>query len=202
MNNKRIIKNEPYISKEIINVPTKTQLLHPISSTWIHNRETNPICLTKFHIVNNESKILNKSKCKTYQNNYKDYLYTPPIGLSSTDLLIIYNINSIDNLKNWVKENINLLNYFTLNRGINCWIRVNYDTLKNYNNFLEKIIKKIITKHYRIESDTTITNLETEIKNYIDYWIQKNTLIENQLDLVNDFIIYIRKKYKEKINLI
>jgi hypothetical protein len=67
---------------------------------------------------------------------------------------------------------------------------------------LEKIIKKIITKHYRIESDTTITNLETEIKNYIDYWIQKNTLIENQLDLVNDFIIYIRKKYKEKINLI
>lgn len=188
MNNKRIIKNE------IINIPPKTQILHPISSRWIKN-ETKPICLTKFQLQNKETKTFNDYVCKTNPTNYSNYLYIPPIGLSSNDLLQVYNIDSVDRLNNWIKENIETLNYITLNRCVNSWIRVNYDTLKNYNNFLEKIVNKIVIK-YNGNELKKVKNLDKEIKDYIDYWIGKNNGTEYNLNLINDFMAYIRKKYK------
>ena len=62
MNNIRIIKNEfgkeSFKSKEINNVNPDNQILHPISSQWINTKNlVNPICLTKFQILNNETKI-------------------------------------------------------------------------------------------------------------------------------------------------
>lgn len=199
MNNKRKIKKDlVFKGNEILNVGPKNQVLHPISAQWINTSElTNPVCLTKFQIVNNSVQISNNYACKTDVNNYKQYLYIPPIGLSSTDVLEIYKIYSIDELSRWIDEHLDLSNYIGLNRVLNCWIRVNYDTLKNYNNFLEKICSKIVIKYFGIELNN-IKNLEKEIKDFIDYWINKNDGTEYKLMLVDDFIIYIRKKYNLK----
>ena len=116
MNNKRIIKNDldhrkSITNKEIINIPPDNQTLHPISSQWIDTKNiVNPFCLTKFQILNKETKILNTYQCKTEPNNYKSFLFVPPIGLSSEDILQIYDVDSIDKLYNWLGEKIGNLN--------------------------------------------------------------------------------------------
>jgi hypothetical protein len=195
MNNKRIIKTELITGNEIMTVPLNNQALHPVSSEWINNNnQVNPICLTKYQINNNKVSTYKNYSCKTKINNYSNYLYIPPIGLSSQDIINVYNIDSIDKLNNWINENIDG-NYITLNRCLNCWIRINYETLQNYNNFLEKIVNKIVIKYYEVEIKK-INNLDKEIKSFIDYWINKNNPTVANLDLIYDFINYIRKKYK------
>jgi hypothetical protein len=192
---KRIIK------KEIVNVQPNTQLLHPLSSQWINmTNEDKPICLTKFQIQNKETKIFNYDTCTLKENNYKNYLYLPPIGLSSNDILEIYNISSIDKLLDYIKENMNDDNYLSINRLLNSWIRVNFETLKNYNNFLEKICIKIVTKYYNYNIENIIKknkdfDLNKEIKKFIDYWINKHNSNEFKLELIDDFIDYLLKKY-------
>ena len=189
MNNKRILKNE------IINVKSNEQIFHPITSNWISTKKLNPICLTKFNLQT-QKYIYNDYTCNKSinTNNYKNYLYIPPIGLSSEDLLKIYNINSIDELKNWITENIKEGNLITINRVFNCWIRVNYDTLKNYNNFLEKILSLIVSNFYQhLEKNN---NLNKDIKYFIDYWVNKNSGDEYYLNLLDDFLVYMKKKYK------
>jgi hypothetical protein len=198
--NKRIIKNEyeqrNYIGNEILNINPNSQTLHPVSSQWINTSNlTNPICLTKFQLVNKEIEIFNNYKCKSDVNNYKQYLYLPPIGLSSNDLLKIYDIESIDRLNNWINSNLTINNFINLKRLLNCWIRINYETLKNYNNFLEKICIKIIGIILGDELKK-IDNIEKESKYYVDYWINKNKGNEFELDIINDFILYLKKKYK------
>ena len=192
---KRIIK------KEIVNVQPNTQLLHPLSSQWINmTNEDKPICLTKFQIQNKETKIFNYDTCILKENNYKNYLYLPPIGLSSNDILEIYNISSIDRLLDYIKENMNDDNYLSINRLLNSWIRVNFETLKNYNNFLEKICIKIVTKYYNHNIENIIKknkdfDINKEIKKFIDYWINKHDSNEFKLELIDDFIDYLLKKY-------
>jgi hypothetical protein len=201
MNNKRIIKNEliqnSFPNKEIINVDPDNQTLHPVSSQWINTQNiVSPICLTKFQIQNKETNILNNYKCKQNVNNYKNYLFVPPIGLSSNDIIQIYDVNSIDKLYNWLNDNIDIINYLTMVRVVNCWIRVNFDTLKNYNNFLVKIVSKLFKYYFGNKSE--IEELDKEIKNYIEYWLNKNNNMDFVLNLIEDFMNYMVKKYKIK----
>lgn len=201
MNNKRIIKNEKnqvnMTGNEIATIESNKQLLHPISGQWVDTKYfTNPICLTKFQILNKETSILNNYPCKQNVNNYKTYLFVPPIGLSSDDVLRIYDLDSIDKLYNWLLENMEKINYFTIVRIVNCWIKVNFETLKNYNNFLVKIISKLVKFNF---GDTQpVKDLDKEIKDFIEYWMNKNNGTEFNLNLIEDFINYISKKYKIK----
>jgi hypothetical protein len=206
MSNKRIIKTEmnykdsfknKQFNKEISQIQPDNQTLHPISTQWINTQNiVNPICLTKFQILNNETKILNNYQCKTNGTNYKSFLFVPPIGLESNDILQIYQIESIDQLYSWINENISEKSYFTIIRVVNCWIRVNFETLKNYNNFLVKIISKMFK--YNLGNLADISELDKEIKDYINYWMNKNNGTEFKLNLVDDFANYIIKKYKIK----
>ncbi len=205
MNNKRIIKNEfekknLFKSKEIANIDPDNQTLHPISSQWINTKNLlNPICLTKFQILNNETKIINTYKCKTNTNDYKSFLYIPPIGLLSDDIIKIYDLESIDRLYNWLNEHIDEsssshINYLTIIRVVNCWIRVNFETLKNYNNFLVKIIGKLFKFYFG--KNINIPEIDKEIKYYVDYWMNKHSGNEFELNLIGDFYNYIIKKFK------
>ncbi len=141
--------------------------------------------------------ILNEYKCKTNTNTYKKNLYIPPIGLDSNDLLNIYSVDSIDSLNQWVTENLSQMNYLTINRVLNSWIRVNFDTLKNYNNYLEKIYIKII--EFNFKNDNQFHNLEKninkEIKDFIDYWINKHSADEFNLNLLEELKYYLKKKF-------
>jgi hypothetical protein len=193
--NKRIIRDdsEYFKSKDIYNLPPKTESLHPLNLKMIYNDSINPICLTKFQIDKNKNvNILSTYKCKNNVNNYKKNLFIPVIGLDSSDFLKIYSVETIDSLYDFVNQNLNKLTLITINRVINCWIRVNFETLKNYNNYLEKIYWIIIEfNEYNEENEKIIKN---EIKNFIDYWINKHTLDEFNLNLFDDLIGYLIKK--------
>lgn len=196
--NKRIIRNEyeSFKSKEIITLPPKTTILHPINLEVIQNTDSiNSICLTKFQIdKNNNLNIFNTYKCKDNLNNLKKYLYVPVIGLESIDLLKIYSIYSIDSLYEWINNNLDKLSLETINRIINCWIRVNFDTLKNYNNYLEKIYWKIFEFNFKKKVSENETNIKKEIKNFIDYWINKHSVDEFNFNLLKDLNQYLFKK--------
>ena len=211
MNNIRIIKNkfgkESFKSKEINNVNPDNQTLHPISSQWINTKNlVNPICLTKFQILNNETQIINTYKCKNGTNDYKSFLFLPPIGLTSNDIIKIYDLESIDRLYNWIKEHLDVktslgtgnINYFTIVRVVNCWIRINFETLKNYNNFLVKIVSKLFK--FNFGDEFNISEIDKEIRDYVDYWMNKNSGTEFKLNLIEDFYNYLIKKYKLKSN--
>jgi hypothetical protein len=141
---------------------------------------------------NNNLNIISTYKCKNNVNNYKKNLYIPVIGLESIDLLNMYSIQSIDSLHDFIEENLQKINYYTLNRIINSWIRVNFETLQNYNNYLEKILFKLIEfdKKYTYNE----TNIKKEIKSFIDYWINKHSVDEFYLNLLKDLVQYLYKK--------
>ena len=196
--NKRIIKDEIYYfnSKEISNLPPNTITFHPINLKTVENNDPiNPICLTKFQIdKNNNLNILNSYKCKNNIDNYKKNLYIPIIGLDSSDLLNIYSIKSIDSLNEFVNENLDKLFLITINRIINCWIRINFETLKNYNNYLEKIYWKIIEFNHVSYSASNESTIKKEIKDFIDYWIKKHSVEEFNFDLFTELNEYLNKK--------
>ena len=194
--NKRIIRddNEYFKSKEILNLPPKTSVTHPLNFKVITNTDPiNSLCLTKFQMdKNNNLNIISTYKCKNNVNNYKKNLYIPVIGLESIDLLNMQSIQSIDSLHDFIEENLQKINYYTLNRIINSWIRVNFVTLQNYNNYLEKILFKLIEfdKKYTYNE----TNIKKEIKSFIDYWINKHSVDEFYLNLLKDLVQYLYKK--------
>lgn len=203
--NTRIIKTE-YLNhgsdnNEIIQLDTGKQLLHPISNAWMSTVDmTNPICLTKFQLNKKEEKYFNNYKCKTGVDNYKKYMYVPPIGIPSSFILQIYHVESIDELSTWVSNNYEIKNYYTVNRILNCWIKNNLDTLKNYNNFLEKIYNKITPYYINETIKKKIKNeeleLQKETKYFIDYWIGKQNINEFNFDLLGEYLNYLQKKYK------
>lgn len=209
MNNKRLIKNEftnnSFKNKEISNLHSNNQTMHPIASTWAHGN--NHICLTKYQILNNTTQIFNNYKCKNNSDNYKNFLFLPPIGLTSDDIIKIYNLGSIDMLYEFIIKNLDInstqigdnLNYITVTRIVNCWIRVNFDTLKNYNNFLVKIISKLFKFYYK--NSFNIPKIDEEIKDYVEYWMNKNSGTEFRLNLIEDFYNFIIKKFKLKSNI-
>ena len=204
--NKRFIKPNLHTfsshSNEIITLSSNSQLLHPITLDWIDNSNiVNPKCLTKAHFKDNKYlSILNNYKCKSNVNNYKKYMYVPPIGISSIDILQIYDINSIDSLHTWITTNVDTLTFYTINRVLNSWIKNNYDTLKIYNNFLEKIYNKLLLKYLKLEILKQIKNetidINKDIKYFIDYWIEKNNTLAFDFNLLEDMIVYVQKKYK------
>jgi hypothetical protein len=177
--NKRIIKND-------FNNPTPNQNYRITNP----NPVPNPLCLSKYY--------LDKNKITSYnincQPDNKKYIYTPPIGILSEDLLKIYQIESIDSLNDWIDDNIGS-NILTINRIINAWIKVNYNTLKHNNNVLETIYIKLFHK-YILVTDTNIINIQKETKDYIDYWINKHNKNEFDLNLFDDYKKYIIKKLK------
>jgi len=194
--NKRIIRDEIeyFKSKEIYNLPPNSKIMHPLNVTPIINSDPiNPLCLTKFQMdKNNNLNILSTYKCKNNLNSYKKNLYIPVIGLESIDLLNMYSVQSIDSLNNFIEENKEI-NIITKNRIINSWIRVNFETLKNYNNYIEKIFLKLFENNIAF-TDTNETSIKKEIKYFIDYWITKHSVDEFNLNLFSDLLKYLDKK--------
>lgn len=184
-------------TNEIGTVPAKTSISHPITLDWIDNKTDNPICLTKYNFHNNN--ITYKYNCKTTEDNINDFMYTPPIGISTSELLSIYNIKTIDNLKTLIDNNIED-NITKLNRILNAWIRVNYETLRSYNDFLEKVYLKLLLKLFKDNINNFDPNklkLDKEVKEYIDYWIANNNPNQFKLNLLNDIKNNIERKYNK-----
>ena len=133
---KRTIKRDftdalQFTSQEISNIPANTQTIQPIL-VRLTEKIPNPTCLTKTNLNNNNVQFYNNYKCTTNNDDYKKYLYVPPIGISSDNILKIYDIDSIDSLNllvsNMIEEGKNI---YTINRILNCWIRNNFNLISN-----------------------------------------------------------------------
>ena len=200
---KRIIKNEfqehkKFNSKnnEIMQIDENTQKIHPITLNWIDNsKSSTPLCITKPSFEKDTITLYKDYKCSNLTNKYNSYLYTPPIGVTSDDLIRIYDVESIESLQTFVNENISTMNIRSINRIINCWIRVNFDTIKIYNNFLEKIYKKMLDKYYGFKNLEKFNklNMDKEIKDFVDYTFNKIKTIGFHFDLLFDLISYLEK---------
>lgn len=188
--NKRIIKND------ILTLQPKSQTVHPITLSMIDNKLDKPLCLTKYQMVNSKIEMVQNYKCQNENVDIKSIMTLPPIGISANDILQIYDIYSIDSIKELLDNEEK--NFFYINRLLNCFIRVNFDDLKNYNNSLENISLKILTMFFK-KIINTIPNdkIKKTIKDYVDYWINKNNSSNFNIDFVNNMVEYLDKKYKK-----
>jgi hypothetical protein len=141
--------------------------------------------------------------------------FLSPIKLNSNDILKLYNINSVEKLYEWFKENINKYsNHFTINRVLNCWIKNNYDILKNHHDILNKIYGELILRfppqglakseifqdiYYENEKDIymdTYLNKYLDNYNFINKWFNKHNGNEFDLNLYDDYINFLMKNVK------
>ncbi len=186
---KRYIKSD--INNDILNLNPKSKILHPQTLKWIVNDSDESLCITKYFLdKNNIFKKTSNYKCLSNNDKYKEYLYVPPLGLSSNDLLQIYNIDSIESLHTWIEDS-NLLEPETIIRILNCWIKVNYDILEKYNKILVDIINNIITQFYSHLIGNFDLNKET--LKFITNWLSIHNSSDFHFDLINDYIEYIKK---------
>lgn len=180
--NKRILKNS---------------IINPLNGTIINN-SNNTICLNKlnYNNTNNKFNYYNLNKCNNNDEFIKKYIYIPPINITSETLLNIYNLNNIEDIINFIDDNLKNknVNYYKINRIFKCWIRVNFNNLNIYLIYIEKICIKMIYSFFKIEDEDI--NINKDISDYIKYWIKKNNDINIfSLDLFMDIIIYYKKKY-------
>ena len=180
----------------IYNLKPKQEIFHPVSLHKIINTTKSDICLTKFKINDKEpnkiSEFKYNYKCVYNLDNYNKYMHIPPIGISYTDILTLYNINDIDSLIEWMKSNDGI-NSYTLKRVINCWIKNNLNLIKKHNKILNKINNNLFNK-YELE--------KIDFNKFVSLWLKKNDDIFN-LNYVDDIKIYIKnliktKKYSKK----
>jgi hypothetical protein len=191
---KRFIKEESYKgSDEIVTIPTNTRIMEPLFLK-ITNNMPNQTCLKKLDLNNNKNlTYYNNYKCVSNVYDYKKYLYIPPIGISSSSLLKIYDIDSIDDLNVLYDQySDGTINYITFNRVINCWIKNNIDFLKN-NIFLEKIYYKLLST-FLAQKIISKINLEKEIKEYFTKLLVTKSYSMFEFDLLNDMINFLSKK--------
>jgi hypothetical protein len=170
--------------------------IHPLSMNHIENKTKDNICLTKFKINKNTKKITEMNynyKCVYNLDNYNKMMYIPPVGITYTDLLNLYDIDldNIDSLTRWINDNNK--NIYTLSRVINCWIKQNFDLIKKHPESLIKIIKKL-------HKDDDLKHFDEKL--FVKEWI-KNTKDIFYIDFVNDLNNNIKKinirKNKKKI---
>ena len=192
--------------KNIITINSNSEYLHPLTCTWINNRTDRGICLTKYDYYDHNFSILKNTKCsnKIDINVYADYLYIPPVGISSDIILKIYNISSSDSLLDFLEEN--KYNIIICNRILNCWIINNIKILKKHNIILIDIYLKILENYNDTDINkilkSTSFNIHKKLSNFIIEWCNKNLYIDKfKIDLLNDFIIYIKKIYYIKYNI-
>ena len=139
---------------------------------------------------------MNKRIINEY-NNYKKLIntnnesinkYVSPILIKSNDILEIYNIMNMDDLEKWVKTNLDDINFFTINRIINCWIRVNLNILKKHPKYVIYIIY-IIFKYYF--KDIDLKKYSKNIDSYIIKWLKKKKIKDYDLNLYYDLKEYM-----------
>jgi hypothetical protein len=189
---KRIIKDEKsFKSKDIVTVPINKNIIHPITLNKINTEEfKNPICLTKMYISNNKLNTFSNYICNG-ENKYKQYIQLPPVSLNASNLLEIYDINSIDELNEWIKNNMFGYTQITIIRVISSWIINNSDTLKLYKKKLGQICLFLISNKYEIKESKD----EEKILRFIDDWIDNYT-IDKDSNIIDDLLIYIKNNIK------
>ena len=156
--------------------------LNPLTLQIIENKTKKNIYFSKFHLNDNNklSTTTFDSKLKLYDN---EFMATPSILIQQNDFLKIYDKNNINDLINYIDNNIDNL-FSTNNRIINCFIRSNYKDLSKNNEILLNIYLKLF-KNYEINAQ--------KMNDFINNWFKNNNPKSFYLDLGNDLQNYLSK---------
>ena len=144
-------------------------------------------CFSKLNYKNNKFSYFNNT-CNN--ENFKKYIYTPPITISTELILNIYNINTINDLLTFIDDNIDNLNYLKINRILNSWITMNFETLKINKLIFDKIYIKIMETYFGTNMYAG-DEFKQKVYKYIDYWITANNPNQFNIDLLGDILKYI-----------
>lgn len=157
-------------------IETNEIFLHPITLELVKNKGPNKICPTELHYVDGKPYSIAPIENKSLINkDIQSFMAIPYLNLNIEQMLSIYKINSIDNMIEWLNNNLDKP-LKTVNRILMVWIRFNYDELKENNKILISIYKKINHQYFK---DLQIDNLENKINN----WFKNNDSNLFHLDL-------------------
>lgn len=170
-------------------VKEKDEFLHPISIFPVINQDKEKKCAS-----NNlkDFKLYTKCDGNIELEQLKKHMEVPFINIELNHILEFYKINTIDDLTQWIDNNINNKPFDTINRVLNLWICENIRDLKNFNNILFSIIKKLLNFYFTDIKEELIDN---ELKDFIDYWINKFNIDDFEFNLISDFKKFLNKKY-------
>ena len=178
MNKKKYnYKGNRTIQNDIMVIKPGETKLNPLTLT-IEKNESNDklVYFTKFHIFNNTLQNISLDKSKKLNNTNK-YMVLPPILLPSTDFLLIHNIINVDDLYNYINDNLEFNDYEYNNRIINCFIRDNFNNLVKNNKILVDLYSKLLNIN---------SNNKKSVEKFINNWFKNNNSTSFFLNLGHD----------------
>lgn len=174
-------------NNKIYEIKPNTQKLHPLILNTINNNTLKTQYIVPIHFKNDEMVVTSN---KQVPSSNKNPMLFPSILLDNAILLDIYNINTINDIidfvNDFVNESFNNNTYYdTMNRILNCWIRQNFDDLKKNNNILSDIYFKIFSKYFpEIIPNETIFIKKTQ--SFFKVWFNKKKNNSFNINLGND----------------
>jgi hypothetical protein len=182
---KRIIKNKDF------KINPGQIYLDPLTLNINKNEENIPLYLSNLYF-NENKKLLNYKIDKPNNYDISKNMFTPSLLINTNDLLNLYNINYVDDLIEFVNNNINEKYFDFINRIINCWIRQNFNEIKNKNYFLIDIYVKLFKNYFNINNKL----LYEQINLYIVKWFKTKKFDDFNLNLGDNLIKYLANKYE------
>lgn len=174
----RLLKNNP------MEIKSGDFALNPLTLTLIENLSNNSQYFSRFYFQDKE--LINTTFNKDLQLNDNKFMATPPILIHSSEFLKVNDINNINNLIQYIDNNIDDLFDYN-NRIVNCFIRSNFIDLSKNNKILSSIYLKLFKNN----------NLNRkEIDNFIKKWFKNNTNKSFSFNLGNDLKNFLSNKYE------
>ena len=145
MSQDKIISSKRKI-KQLSNIYTKKgdELLHPLTLQIFTKTDNKPEYATELYYYNKKPQLFKEENSDTVlsKEQLQTFMALPYLNLDSSNILNIYNINSSDELINFINKSIqNNTPPENIYRIINTWIYDNFEDLIKYNNILNKIIQ-------------------------------------------------------------
>ena len=162
-------------------VETNNFTFHPITLNLIKNNQPNKICSSELHFINGDIKYTKScsSDNKISSNDIQKFMALPYLNLSSEQMLSIYNIDTIDNMINWIKDKIqDDMPFQYVNRIINIWIKYNYNDFVKKNSTLVNLYNILNSKYWFLE----LSNLDK----YIVRWFKNKDYNDFSFNLGGD----------------
>lgn len=176
--------------------PSKTEYpggINPITLDYFINYDNSKSgCLSNFLNISNLQTCNKDNKITKEEAN--NIFKSPNPSIDLDILLSVYDITNIDSLIRYIDIYNEQTEFNTINRILNMWIKNNQSDLKKFNKVLFKIIKQITDHHL----DLVEIQVNKELGNYIDYWINDKKNDDFYFDLIHDFKKFLSKKYGSK----
>jgi hypothetical protein len=125
--------------------------------------------------------------------NYNEFMKMPSLLIPYTEILKLYNIDNLNDIIDYINLNLETKLFDSINRILNCWIRLNFNYLKKNNKILLNIYYKIFNHYYpNVIIDEKIFN--KKCSDYINIWFKnekQNSFFLNLGDNLKNYLTTI-----------